>query len=86
MKSLSGSFTGVYVGNFSVDYQPNQTRDPDYIHRYTSSGTGATIMSNRISHVFNLHGPRCEEEFRCCVSFICAPLSSTLIFVPCLLF
>lgn len=58
MDSLSGSVTGVYVGNFSVDYQPNQTRDPDYIHRYTSTGSGATIMSNRISHVFNLHGPR----------------------------
>jgi acyl transferase domain-containing protein len=60
IESLSGSSTGVYVGNFSVDYQPNQTRDPDYIHRYTSTGSGATIMSNRISHVFNLHGPRYE--------------------------
>lgn len=58
IESLSGTPTGVYVGNFSVDYQPNQTRDPDYIHRYTSSGSGATIMSNRISHVLNLHGPR----------------------------
>jgi acyl transferase domain-containing protein len=58
MESVSGSNTGVYVGNFSVDYQPMQTRDPDYLHRYTSTGSGATIMSNRISHVFNLHGPR----------------------------
>ena len=72
IEDLSGSLTGVYVGNFSVDYQPNQTRDPDYIHRYTSTGSGATIMSNRISHVFNLHGPRygpqpqrllCDPEF-----------------------
>lgn len=58
MESLSGSTTGVFVGNFSVDYQPNQVRDPDYLHRYISTGSGATIMSNRISHVFNLHGPR----------------------------
>jgi len=58
MDSVSGSNAGVFVGNFSVDYQPMQTRDPDYLHRYTSTGSGATIMSNRISHVFNLRGPR----------------------------
>jgi acyl transferase domain-containing protein len=58
MDSISGSITGVYVANFSVDYQPGQTRDPDYIHRYTATGSGATVMSNRISHVFNLNGPR----------------------------
>lgn len=58
MESLAGSATGVFVANFSVDYQPIQTRDPDYLHRYIATGSGATIMSNRISHVFNLHGPR----------------------------
>jgi acyl transferase domain-containing protein len=58
MEEVSGSSTGVYVANFSVDYQPGQTRDPDYIHRYTATGSGATVMSNRISHIFNLLGPR----------------------------
>jgi acyl transferase domain-containing protein len=58
MESVSGSTTGVFVANFSVDYQPMMTRDLDYLHRYIASGSGATIMSNRISHVFNLQGPR----------------------------
>lgn len=58
MESISGSTTGVFVANFTVDYQPGQTRDPDYLHRYTATGSGATVMSNRISHVMNLHGPR----------------------------
>lgn len=58
MESISGSTTGVFVANFTVDYQPGQTRDPDYLHRYTATGSGATVMSNRISHVLNLHGPR----------------------------
>lgn len=63
MDSVSGSNAGVFVGNFSVDYQPMQTRDPDYLHRYTSTGSGATIMSNRISHIFNLRGPRSVSTF-----------------------
>ncbi|KAI1470380.1 polyketide synthase [Daldinia caldariorum] len=65
MESVAGSDTGVYVANFSVDYQPIQTRDPDYLHRYIATGSGATIMSNRISHVFNLHGPSFTIDTAC---------------------
>ncbi|KAI1125350.1 polyketide synthase [Nemania abortiva] len=65
MDGISGSTTGVYVANFTVDYQPGQTRDPDYIHRYTATGSGATVMSNRISHVFNLLGPSFTIDTAC---------------------
>ncbi|KAK7906576.1 hypothetical protein PG985_016313 [Apiospora marii] len=65
MSAISGSTTGVYVANFSVDYQPGQTRDPDYIHRYTATGSGATVMSNRISHIFNLLGPSFTVDTAC---------------------
>ncbi|KAI1426161.1 polyketide synthase [Xylaria sp. FL1777] len=65
MESIAGSSAGVYVANFSVDYQPVQTRDPDYLHRYVATGSGATIMSNRISHVFNLHGPSSTIDTAC---------------------
>ncbi|KAF7539879.1 hypothetical protein G7054_g1806 [Neopestalotiopsis clavispora] len=65
MESVSGSKTGVFVANFSVDFQPMQARDPDYIHRYQASGSGATIMSNRISHVLNLQGPSFTVDTAC---------------------
>lgn len=55
---ISGTNTAVYVGNFTVDFQTMQTRDPDYLHRYSATGSGTAIMSNRISHAFNLQGPR----------------------------
>ena len=55
---VSGTNTGVYVGNFTIDYQSMQSRDPDSINRYSATGTGTTILANRISHVFNLQGPR----------------------------
>lgn len=58
LERASGSNIGVYVGNFTVDHQTGQTRDPDSIHRYTATGCGTTILANRISHVFGLHGPR----------------------------
>jgi acyl transferase domain-containing protein len=58
MEEVSGSNTAVYVGNFTVDYQSMQSRDPDYLHRLAATGGGTSIMANRISHVFNLKGPR----------------------------
>ncbi|KAF4953184.1 hypothetical protein FGADI_6159 [Fusarium gaditjirri] len=65
MEAVASSNTGVYVANFTVDYQPLQLRDPDYLHRYVTTGSGATIMSNRISHVFNLHGPSLSVDTAC---------------------
>lgn len=58
MEAAAGTNTGVYVGNFTFDHQVKQSRDLDYLHRYSSTGSTPTIMSNRISHVFNFHGPR----------------------------
>jgi hypothetical protein len=58
MTQASGSNTGVYVGSFTHDYYLMQMGDLDFLHRYHWSGSGATILANRISHVFNLQGPR----------------------------
>ena len=58
LDKVSGSNTGCYVGNFTVDYQVMQTRDPEYLSRYSATGMGTTILGNRISHAFNLLGPR----------------------------
>ncbi|ORY71934.1 beta-ketoacyl synthase, partial [Pseudomassariella vexata] len=45
MEDISGTNTAVYVGNFTVDYQSMQSRDPDYLHRYAATGGGTSIMS-----------------------------------------
>ncbi|RYP78219.1 hypothetical protein DL771_000696 [Monosporascus sp. 5C6A] len=65
MEDMSGSNTAVYVGNFTVDYQAMQSRDPDYLHRYAATGGGTAIMSNRISHAFNLQGPSLTLDTAC---------------------
>ncbi|KAI3316485.1 polyketide synthase-like protein [Xylariaceae sp. AK1471] len=57
LEQMSGSNTGVYVGDFTTDHQIMHFRDPDYLHRYSSTGSSKSILANRISHVFDLHGP-----------------------------
>ena len=57
-EDVDGSRTGVFVGNFSCDHQVMQLRDTDYILPYATTGGGMAILSNRISYVFNLKGPR----------------------------
>ncbi|TVY25497.1 Reducing polyketide synthase [Lachnellula hyalina] len=71
MDQISGTNTGVYVGNFTVDYLTMQARDPDYMHRYNATGSGTAIMSNRVSHVFNLHGPSFTTDTACSSSIYC---------------
>lgn len=58
LEKISGANIGSYVGNFTVDFQLMQLRDAEYMHRYTATGMGTTILGNRISHAFNLKGPR----------------------------
>ncbi|THC98862.1 hypothetical protein EYZ11_001640 [Aspergillus tanneri] len=71
LEDVAGSNTGVYVGNFTMDFQVMQTRDPEYLHRYSATGMGTTILSNRVSHVFNLVGPSLVLDTACSSSLYC---------------
>ncbi|KAI1127334.1 putative polyketide synthase [Nemania abortiva] len=65
LEQISGSNTGVYVGNFTQDSLLMQFHDVDQIHRYHGTGTGLTLLANRVSHVFNLHGPSVTLDTAC---------------------
>lgn len=58
LKQVAGADIGVYVGNFTVDFQTMQARDPESLHRYSATGSGTAILSNRLSYIFDLRGPR----------------------------
>ncbi|KAJ8123127.1 hypothetical protein ONZ43_g846 [Nemania bipapillata] len=60
LDSISGSRTGVFVGNFCLDHWMIQSRDWDYPRPYAFTGAGTSILANRISYTFNLQGPRAE--------------------------
>lgn len=58
LNRISGSATGCFVGNFTADYQQMSFKEPDFRHPYSATGVDPGIVSNRISNVFNLRGPR----------------------------
>lgn len=57
LEAISGSTTAVFAGSFTSDYQQMSFKEPDFRHSYAATGVDPGIISNRISHVFNLHGP-----------------------------
>ena len=65
LSRINGSNTGVYVGNFTNDFMIMQYKDPEYFSRYSATGVGNTVLSNRITHCFDLHGPSVVLDTAC---------------------
>ncbi|CDM27304.1 Beta-ketoacyl synthase [Penicillium roqueforti FM164] len=53
--------TGVYVGNFASDYETLAFKEPESIEGVAILGMGRTTVSNRVSYMYNLHGPRFDS-------------------------
>ena len=65
MQELLGSNTSVYTGCFTTDYLIQLTKDPLTIPTYAATGTGASILANRISWFFDLNGPSVNLDSAC---------------------
>ncbi|KAB8235179.1 type I polyketide synthase [Aspergillus alliaceus] len=63
--SISGSRTGVYVGNFALDHLLIQSRDWENPKSYAATGADTSILANRISYIFNLQGPSLATNTAC---------------------
>nr|ALP31883.1 polyketide synthase 17 [Diaporthe helianthi] len=63
--TISGSRTGVYVGNFSLDHLLMQARDWENPKPYSATGADSSILANRISYVFDLRGPSLTTTTAC---------------------
>ncbi|KAK3484769.1 uncharacterized protein B0T23DRAFT_54184 [Neurospora hispaniola] len=64
-ESVSGTRTGVFVGNFCLDHWMIQSRDWDNPRPYAFTGAGTSILANRISYIFNLQGPSLTVDTAC---------------------
>ncbi|RYP28272.1 hypothetical protein DL767_007292 [Monosporascus sp. MG133] len=63
--SIAGSRTGVYIGNFAFDHLLVQARDWENPKPYAATGADTSILANRISYIFNIHGPSLATNTAC---------------------
>lgn len=54
-----------YIGACQHDYWDLQAYDMDSAPKYTATGTGPALLSNRISWFFNLKGPSVTIDTAC---------------------
>jgi acyl transferase domain-containing protein len=69
VESLIGSDTSVFTGCFSKDYTDAQGRDPESISNLTF-GSETAMLSNRISHFYDLRGASMSIESACSSSLV----------------
>lgn len=72
---LAGSDTGVYVGVLDNEYARRQLAVAEIIDAYTGTGGSTSILANRISYTFDLHGPSLICDTACSSSLIAAHLA-----------
>lgn len=73
--SIAGSDTSCYVGCFTDDYDGILKRDSELSPKYHAVGTGAAILSNRISFFFDLKGPSMTINTACSSSLVAIHLA-----------
>ncbi|KKY32350.1 putative polyketide synthase [Diaporthe ampelina] len=69
-ESLELSETSVNVGTFVKDYEQVILRDQDWAPQYAATGTGAAMLSNRISYQFGLRGPSQTVDTGCSAGLV----------------
>ncbi|TVY85299.1 Reducing polyketide synthase DEP5 [Lachnellula suecica] len=57
LDAISGTRTAVFAASFTADWQQMSFKEPSFRHSLSATGVDPGIISNRISHVFNLNGP-----------------------------
>lgn len=68
--ALRGSQCGVFLGIASLDYSYRIADDMAAIDASTATGNTSSIASNRLSYVFDLHGPSMSLDTACSSSLV----------------
>lgn len=70
LDQLRGSLTSVHVGVMTNDWAHIQRRDPETMPQYTGTGIAGSIISNRISYIFDLKGASETIDTACSSSLV----------------
>ncbi len=73
--SLAGSNTGVFVATLSDDYDQLLYSDLNRVDAYSGAGTANSIVANRISYLFDFHGPSLSLDTACSGSLVAIHLA-----------
>ncbi|KAK1474820.1 KR domain-containing protein [Colletotrichum cuscutae] len=65
MERVAGSRTSVFCASFGRDSDAIVARDPEFQSRYQATSSGSSMLSNRISHFFDLRGPSLTVDTAC---------------------
>lgn len=68
--SLRGSDCGVYIGIASADYSHRLSDDLDAIDASMATGNTSSVAANRLSYLFDLHGPSMAVDTACSSSLV----------------
>ncbi len=70
--ALAGQGVGVFMGAFNLDYHTLQFTDlfQHDMGPHTATGNSVTMLSNRISHVFDFCGPSLSVDTACSSSLV----------------
>lgn len=79
LSNLSGSQTGCFIGNYNADQQIMQCRDSEFHRPYGMLGADNSLLSARISYMFNLHGPSLTVNTACSSSMYALHLACSAI-------
>ncbi|MFN3890904.1 MAG: SDR family NAD(P)-dependent oxidoreductase [Beijerinckiaceae bacterium] len=67
--SVRGGAVGVYVGASNVDHMSYAVHDAATVESHFMTGNSLSILSNRISYVYDLRGPSLTIDTACSSSF-----------------
>jgi zearalenone synthase (highly reducing iterative type I polyketide synthase) len=70
VENLTGSDTSCYVGCFTRDYHEMLMRDAETSPMYAGTGTGFSLLSNRVSWFYDFRGPSMTLDTACSSSLV----------------
>ncbi|KAH9870202.1 hypothetical protein J1614_007125 [Plenodomus biglobosus] len=65
IEKITGSATSVFCASFGRDSDAIVGRDPEFQSRYQATSAGSSMLSNRISHFYDLRGPSLTVDTAC---------------------
>ncbi|KAJ6172830.1 KR domain-containing protein [Penicillium chermesinum] len=65
LQHISGSDTACFIATFTSDFQQMSFKEHSFRHSLAATGVDPGIISNRISHIFNLQGPSIVVNTAC---------------------